>query len=284
MDATDTAGVDQDTAEADHGAADTDHAGHTSRWPVLAAAGAATLYIGVGLGMAAAAVLPRVVPVAVAGLGGLVLLGGLAGWAREAFFAGGGHVAPGADHDVDGLYVGGMWLFLFSDLMTFAAGFVYYAFIRSGTWPPTELPPLLGSLVLVNTLVLVASSGTVHVAHGALESGNRRRFLGMLGTTVVLGAVFVAGQAYEYSEFVTAESVTLSAGAYASAFYGLTGLHGLHVALGVVMLALVFVRALRGAYSAERDTAVRTVSLYWHFVDGVWLFLVAVLYVGAVVG
>ncbi|ELK45544.1 cox-type terminal oxidase subunit III, partial [Haloferax sp. BAB-2207] len=69
-----------------------------------------------------------------------------------------------------------------------------------------------------------------------------------------------------------------------SAFYGLTGLHGLHVSLGAVLLGIVFVRALRGQYSAERHVSVSTASMYWHFVDVVWIFLVVVLYVGAEVG
>ncbi|MFC7137596.1 cytochrome c oxidase subunit 3 [Halobaculum litoreum] len=270
MDATDAAG-----AEHDAGA-------HTSRWPIVAAGGAAALYVGAGVAMAGGDALPSTPPLVVAALGLAVLVGGLAGWTREAFLGGGAHTTHGEKRSR--LYVGGMWLFLLSDLATFAAGFVYYAFVRSGTWPPSELPPLLGSLVLANTAILLASSVTVHFAHDALEAGERQRFLGLLGGTVLLGAVFLVGQAYEYYEFITAESFTLSDGVYASAFYGLTGLHGLHVTLGVVMLAILFVRALRGGYAAGGDTSVRTVSLYWHFVDAVWVFLVAVLYVGAVVG
>ncbi|WP_277555995.1 cytochrome c oxidase subunit 3 [Halobaculum limi] len=272
MDATDATGGDHSLG------------GHTSRWPIVAAAGAAALYVGAGLAMAAGEMLPRTPPLVVAAVGAVVLVGGLAGWAREAFFPDSSGVTPAASDDRERLYVGGMWLFLLSDLATFAAGFVYYAFIRSGTWPPSDLPPLLGSLVLVNTLLLVTSSGTIHLAHGALEGGDRRRFVGLLGATVALGVAFLIGQAFEYYEFITAESFTLSDGVFASAFYGLTGLHGLHVALGVVMLAVLFSRALRGGYVDGGDTSVRTVSLYWHFVDGVWLFLVAVLYVGAVVG
>jgi cytochrome c oxidase subunit 3 len=177
-----------------------------------------------------------------------------------------------------------MVLFLLSDVATFSAGFVYYAFVRVGAWPPEHLPPLLGSLVAANTLLLLASSVTLHYGHAALESGDRRRFVGLLAVTVALGVVFVAGQALEYYEFVAGEGFTLSSGAFASAFYGLTGLHGLHVCLGVVLLAIVLARALRGEYSAERDASVRTASLYWHFVDAVWVFLVAVLYVGATAG
>jgi len=182
------------------------------------------------------------------------------------------------------MYHGGMVLFLLSDVATFSAGFIYFAFIRAGAWPPTHLPHLLGSLVLVNTLLLLASSVTIHYAHHALEHGNRRRFLGLLATTVLLGVVFLGGQALEYYEFIVDEGFVLSTGVFGSAFYGLTGLHGLHVSLGVVLLALTLGRALRGHYVQGRDTAVRTVALYWHFVDVVWVFLVVVLYLGVSVG
>jgi len=257
-----------------------DHAGHehTSRWPLVAAGGAAALYAGVGLVLVGLDLVPAPLPLALGGLGTITLVVGLAGWANEAFVAdywdGEGRPA---------IHTGGMVLFLVSDVATFSAGFVYYAFVRAGTWPPGELPPLLGSLVAVNTLLLLASSVTVHYAHHALAAGDRRRFLGLLGATVALGVVFLGGQVLEYYEFVVHESFTLSSGVFASAFFGLTGLHGLHVSLGVVLLGITFARALGGQYSPERDTAVRTTALYWHFVDAVWVFLVAVLYVGAAV-
>jgi cytochrome c oxidase subunit 3 len=253
---------------------------HASRWPIVAAVGAAALYGGGGLVLAGGSLLPRLPLFGLAGVGAVVLFAGLAGWAYEAFVA--DYWATQADRSR--IYMGGMILFLVSDVATFAAGFVYYAFVRVGSWPPGELPPLVGSLVLANTLVLVVSSGTIHLAHGALESGRRRRFVRWLAVTVGLGVVFVAGQVYEYYEFVVHEEFALSSGVFASAFYGLTGLHGLHVTLGVVMLGILLVRALQGQFVEGRDTGVRTVALYWHFVDVVWVFLVAVLYVGAVVG
>jgi cytochrome c oxidase subunit 3 len=138
--------------------------------------------------------------------------------------------------------------------------------------------------VLANTALLVTSSLTLHYAHGALESSNRRGFLAGLGVTTLLGVVFLGGQALEYREFLVHEGFGLADGAFASAFYGLTGLHGLHVALGVVLLGITLARALAGQFDADRDASIATVSLYWHFVDVVWLVLVAVLYVGAVVG
>ena len=104
-----------------------------------------------------------------------------------------------------------------------------------------------------------------------------------MGVTLLLGIVFLAGQVYEYYEFIVHEGFTITEGAYGSAFYGLTGLHGLHVSLGAVLLAIVFVRALYGQYSPEKHTSVSTVSMYWHFVDVVWVFLVVVLYAGAIV-
>jgi cytochrome c oxidase subunit 3 len=103
----------------------------------------------------------------------------------------------------------------------------------------------------------------------------------LLAFTLLLGVVFIGGQVYEYYEFIVHKGLTLSDGVFASAFFGLTGLHGLHVTLGGVLLAIVLSRAVYGQYDAERHTSVTTVSMYWHFVDVVWIFLVAVLYFGA---
>ncbi|WP_263018821.1 cytochrome c oxidase subunit 3 [Natronobiforma cellulositropha] len=259
----------------------TDH--HRSSWPVVGAAGAATLYAGVALVLVASAAgtVPPVLGVAVAVGGGILTAVALFGWLSEAFLS---RVATGpADAETRRIHVTTMVLFLATDLGTFGALFVYYGFIRAGTWPPAELPPLIGSLILLNTLVLVASSLTFHAGHNALERGERRRFLAWVGVTLLLGLVFLAGQVLEYYEFVVLEGVAVTGGVFESAFFGLTGLHGLHVALGVVLIGIVFVRGVRGAYGPERDTSVATVGLYWHFVDAVWLFLVAVLYVGAAI-
>lgn len=258
-----------------------DEAHHVSRWPIVGALGAGVMYAGVALVILAvsAGVAPVALggAVAVAGLVGLVAA--LLGWLREAYLRPYGSREPSAERRESHVWT--MLLFLGTDFGTFGALFAYYAWIRVGSWPPAELPSLLGSLVVLNTLLLVASSVTFHAAHAALERGRQRWFVGLLGTTVGLGVVFLLGQALEYYEFVAHEGFTLTSGVYASAFYGLTGLHGLHVALGVVLLSIVLVRALRGHYGPERDTSVATVGLYWHFVDVVWIFLVAVLYAGA---
>ena len=258
-----------------------EHAGeeheHRSRWPLIAALGAGALYLGAGFFFVGLELVPTAIPAGLVAVGAIGLLAGLFGWAYEAFIAD-YRSTHGPSSDV---YTTTMILFLVSDVATFSAGFIYYAFIRAGAWPPDHLPPLLGSLVAINTLLLVASSVTIHYSHEALEAGNRGRFLGLLGATLALGVVFLGGQIFEYYELLVADGFSISTGVLGSAFYGLTGLHGLHVALGVLLIAIAFGRALRGHYSPERDTAIKTTSLYWHFVDVVWLFLVVVLYVGA---
>ncbi|WP_222918971.1 heme-copper oxidase subunit III [Natrinema sp. SYSU A 869] len=266
----------------DHrGRGDHDEHEHRSRWPLVAAAGAAGLYGGVAVFILGdeTDLIPPLLGVGLAVVGTIVLLAGIAGWIDQAFLAP-ARDAQGARKSRES-YVSTTLLFLTTDVSTFGALFIYYFFVRIGTWPPEELPPLLGSLVIVNTAILVASSVTFHYAHEALEHDNRRRFLGLLGTTLALGLVFLAGQVYEYYEFVAHEGFTLASGIFGTAFFGLTGLHGLHVALGVGGIAVLCWRAFRGHYGPDRDTSVATVSLYWHFVDVVWLFLVVVLYVGA---
>ena len=258
-------------AEDDH---DGEHHEHRSRWPLIAAIGAGLLYLGAGF-FFVGDIVPVLIPVGLAGVGSVGLLAGLFGWAYEAFLAPtSGHSSGGAD-----LYATTMILFLASDLATFSAGFIYYAFVRAGAWEASH--GLLTPLVFINTALLVASSFTIHYSHHALEEGDRKTFLGLLGVTLVLGVVFLGGQVYEYYELLVVEGFSLTSGVLGSAFYGLTGLHGLHVALGVLLIAIAFGRSLRGEYGPGQDTAIRTTSLYWHFVDVVWVFLVVVLYVGA---
>ena len=253
--------------------------GEASWWPFVAAFGAALIYGGFGLWVIfqqGAGLGPAVAGPGLIVLGVLVFVGGLYGWLYQGFVA---HfwTRPGGAAK----FRWGMILFLGTEVFTFGAGFVYYFFIRVGPWPPGELPHLLNSLVAINTVILIASSFTLHFAHTALRDGNRTRFRNLLGVTVLMGIVFVAGQAYEYFQFVVGEGLGLASGPFYSAFFGLTGLHGLHVMLGVVLLGIVFVRGILGQYTPERHTSVSTVTMYWHFVDAVWIFLVTALYVGA---
>ncbi|WP_436927201.1 cytochrome c oxidase subunit 3 [Halosimplex amylolyticum] len=280
-----------DTTE-DHG----DHGGHhlpavedwprgfgeASWWPFVTAVGAAGIYVAAALFVLGRGDEPLVGPMlgpgaAIASV--LLFLVGLYGWLYHAFIV--NFWEGGTDEHGGGTLRLAMILFLVTEVATFGAGFVYYFFIRAGTWPPEHLPHLLSSLVLANTAILIVSSFTLHFAHVALRKNNRSRFLQLLGLTLVLGIIFIGGQVLEYYEFIVNEGFTLTGGAFASAFYGLTGLHGLHVTMGAVLLGIVFLRGFKGQYSADRHTSVSTVSMYWHFVDVVWVFLVVVLYVGA---
>ena len=259
--------------------------GEASWWPFITAFGAAGFYIGASLYVLSTgdnALVPTMYgPIAFIASAWLFLVG-LYGWTYHAFVK--------AYWDSEGTGVGlkmGMLAFLGSEIATFGAGFVYYFFIRSDAW--SNLPELVvsgnifSSLVIANTVILIISSVTLHYAHVALREDDRRRFVGLLGLTLLLGVIFLGGQVYEYYEFIVHENFTVAEGAYGSAFYGLTGLHGLHVSLGAVLLGIVFVRALLGQYTSQKHTSVTTVSMYWHFVDVVWVFLVIVLYAGAII-
>lgn len=259
--------------------------GEASWWPYIGAIGAAGLYVGAALffmGRLEEPLVPAIVGPVVFLVSAGVSLFGLFGWLYHAFIADYWRRATD-DHNPTTLRFG-MLLFLCTEIFTFGAGFVYYFFMRVGGWPPEELPALLSAIVLVNTVLLVASSFTFHFAEVSLRKGNRRRYIGLLVATLVLGIVFIGGQIYEYYLFIVHEGFTLTSGIFASAFFGLTGLHGLHVTMGAILIAIVLVRSLYGQYSPDRHTSVTTVSMYWHFVDVVWLFLVAVLYIGAVAG
>jgi cytochrome c oxidase subunit 3 len=259
--------------------------GEASWWPFVTALGGAGIYVGAALyimGQGSDPIVgPMLGPGVFVGSIGLFLVG-IYGWLYHAFVV---HFWDrGVSHHSETKLRWGMIAFLGSELATFGAVFTYYFFIRAGTWPPQELPPLTSSLVIANTALLVASSFTLHWAHVAIRNENRRNFILGLAVTLLLGIVFIGGQVLEYYEFIVGEGFTLTSGIYSSAFFGLTGLHGLHVTLGAVILGIVFVRALLGQYSAERHVSVSTASMYWHFVDVVWVFLVVVLYAGAEIG
>ena len=260
--------------------------GEASWWPIVTAVGAAAIYVSVALFLLGrgrnSLVAPELGPIAFVGAVGLVLFG-VYGWLYHGFLA---HFwTRGTDRRSARSFRWAMLGFIASEIATFGALFAYYFYIRAGPWPPANsmLPALdlLNVLVVTNTAVLVLSSVTLHFAHHALASGNRSRFQRLLGITIGLGGLFLAGQLVEYHDFINGEGFDWTSGLLGSAFFGLTGLHGLHVAFGVLLLGIAYVRGKQGQFDAERDVSVALSSLYWHFVDAVWLFLVIVLYAGA---
>ena len=135
-------------------------------------------------------------------------------------------------------------------------------------------------LPMWNTLILLSSSVTVHIAHMGLLDGNKRRFNTWLGVTVGLGIIFLFLQAAEYYEAYAHFGLTLNSGIYGSTFFMLTGFHGFHVAMGMTMLAIQLVRSLKnGHFTAEDHFGFEASSWYWHFVDVVWVFLFLFVYI-----
>ena len=138
---------------------------------------------------------------------------------------------------------------------------------------------ILGWLPLWNTIVLITSSGTVHVAHHALKEGNRKKFVRWLGLTVALGVFFLFLQAEEYIHAYQELGLTLESGIYGTTFFLLTGFHGAHVTLGTIMLLIAFLRGLKGHFSESDHFGFEAAAWYWHFVDVIWIGLFIIVYV-----
>jgi cytochrome c oxidase subunit 3 len=135
-------------------------------------------------------------------------------------------------------------------------------------------------LPLWNTIILLSSSFTCHIAHVGILAGDRKKFNLWLAITVALGIIFVALQALEYYEAYVEFGLTLNSGIYGSTFFMLTGFHGFHVALGMTMLLIQLLRSLIGKqFTAEDHFGFEASSWYWHFVDVVWVFLFLFVYI-----
>jgi cytochrome c oxidase subunit 3 len=170
----------------------------------------------------------------------------------------------------------GMLLFIISEIMVFGAFFTAYFFIRVVNANPcpapgTELPKLIAGF---NTAILLSSSITLHWALESVKRGNRTGLKAGMLATFLLGATFLFVQINEYVHIGFAPSNS----AQASIFFGLTGLHGAHVFIGLVLLAMVNVRAFRGHYSAEQHRGVEVPGIYWHFVDVMWVIVYSTVY------
>ena len=145
-----------------------------------------------------------------------------------------------------------MYIFLASEIMFFGSLFATYFYLASSHthWPPGGFTPVEPIPVpAVNTVVLLSSGVTMHISHLAIQAGNRRRFISWLVVTIVLGTGFEIGQVYE---FLRAEVFrTFTANEFATAFFTMTGFHGLHVLGGLIFLVIVLARALGGQFSAD---------------------------------
>ncbi|MFS8909706.1 heme-copper oxidase subunit III [Synechococcus sp. H60.3] len=176
------------------------------------------------------------------------------------------------DHRVFGLL-----MFLVAEGCLFLGLFMaYLAYsLTAPVWPPEGTPERELLLPGINTAILLSSSLVIHQAKPAIQANNVKGLRLWFALTALLGAIFLAGQLYEYSHL----EFGLTTNLFASAFYVLTGFHGLHVAAGLLFILAVLWRSLKpGHYSAQRHFGVEAAEIYWHFVDGVWIVLFILLY------
>jgi cytochrome c oxidase subunit 3 len=173
----------------------------------------------------------------------------------------------------------GMLLFIASEVMFFGGLFAAYFNARAsfvGTWgPPEPAEPLeIFPIALPITLILISSSFTMQFAVWAIRRGDQRSMRLWTGVTLLLGVIFLIGQLYDYSVL----GFGISDGVFGTVFYTLTGFHGAHVFGGAIGLTILFARGVQGQFSARNHVAVEAISMYWHFVDVVWIALFTTLY------
>ena len=188
----------------------------------------------------------------------------------------GGHAAETATgYDNRKLF---MWAFLASECMFFgsliASFLIYRGRSLEGPYPKDVFNIPYTS---VSSFVLLMSSLTMVLALAAIQRGDQRALRVWLLCTALLGATFLGGQAFEFTSFVE-KGLTLDKNLFGTTFFVLTGFHGAHVTVGVLMLLSLFVLSLRGKLPESSSSTVELIGLYWHFVDIVWIIIFALIY------
>ncbi len=189
---------------------------------------------------------------------------------------------PSAQHRSAGMPTPllGMLLFIASEVMFFGGLFAAYFNSRAmhqGAWvPPPPAEPLdVLPIALPITIILISSSFTMQLAVWAIRRGEQQKMRFWIAVTLALGIIFLGGQLYDYSQL----GFGISDGIFGTTFYTLTGFHGAHVFAGAVGLTILLARAIQGQFSQRNHVAVEAISMYWHFVDVVWIALFSTLYI-----
>jgi cytochrome c oxidase subunit 3 len=184
----------------------------------------------------------------------------------------------------------GMIVFLTSEAMLFLGlivGYIVLWITNLPSWLPTTAAcyhlqwpvSMMNILMIINTALLLASSWTFHQSEVAIKKDQSGSALGWLTLTTLLGIIFLGGQAYEWWHLKHEGLWFNSGGLYAATFFTLTGFHGAHVAIGILMLIWAWLHLLTGKINSQRHIMFENVGLYWHFVDIVWIFVFTILYI-----
>ncbi|GMT43181.1 MAG: cytochrome c oxidase subunit III [bacterium] len=202
-----------------------------------------------------------------AGFGVVLLLGGISKWVSEGL---------SQHHGQYGYSEVALPLFIISEAFIFLGLFVSYWTLRlsAESWPPAGTPHIDYALPMFMTVVLLTSSFTIYTAEVKLEGNDQSGFKIWLAATIVLGTFFLGCSMYEYNHLIH-EGFGPDANAYSTAFYAITGFHASHVLVGICIFISVLLPALAGK---SNITFLRCASVYWHFVDIVWLFVVSQVY------
>ena len=172
----------------------------------------------------------------------------------------------------------GFWVYLMTDLVIFGVLFAVYVVLRDSTFGGPSSDQLFSlKTALANTLVLLTSSFTCGLALIASERGKAGQTIGWLVATFALGATFLTLELSEFSRFV-ATGATWQASAFLSSFFTLVGTHGLHIAVGLLWIAVAIVHIARRGLTPDVNSKLSRFALFWHFLDIVWIFIFTVVY------
>jgi cytochrome c oxidase subunit 3 len=175
----------------------------------------------------------------------------------------------------------GFLLFLISDCVLFSSFIFAYFYMRNSGqgWPPPGIHRLDVAFAAVNSVILFGSGATMHYALENWKHGNFNRYALFMIATIILGAGFLGGQAYEYTNLIYNEHVTWSgSGIFGASFFTLTGMHGFHVSVGVIYLFILLLQSVHGVYTKNKYFGLTAGTLYWHFVDVIWVVLFSIFY------
>ena len=175
----------------------------------------------------------------------------------------------------------GMVFFIASEIMLFGGLFAGYFYVRNqaASWPPEGVEHELEiPIAAVLSAILISSSVAAHVGILGIKGGNRTLFKIGIALAIILGTIFICGQAWEWFTLMD-EGLNAESGVYGSTFYVITGFHGAHVIAGLCMLFVVLMRAIWNDFTPQRHLFADVAVLYWHFVDVVWVWVLFWLYI-----